>query len=644
MTLTTAIAALGFEKARLNYALRTAVAACLAIWLARIMGFEHPQWSGMTVWAASQPMRGNLLEKSLFRILGTLVGALYGIGLLVLLDGLPWAILAALSLWLACCAAAGNLLRGFASYGAILAGYSAAMVALLHSTASAGPFAVGLDRVATVLLGVVVALAIGWAFASADNLDDPYLRVRQLLGRTLSAVADHLMGGAPPARREQHRLLAQIADLEDGLDGRAAGSLRARVIVRSLRRMLFAQVALLLWVRRPPGVEISSPAIASLRRAAQACNEAAQSGLVEAELNAALEQVSDEELRETLTDLNVALASYRQANRGELHPGKAWRPLPLHLDWVGAAQAWARAGCVTFLVGAIWLTTGWDAGAFMLLGICIMMTIFSTSENPASVLRYVVVGQTLGILGALCCRWFVWPMAQSEAGLILSLMPFVLAGGVLMGHRKGAGPIGFDYNMVLLLLLQPHWPLTGTFAHALQLSAAVVLGPIIAIAAYLCIFPVSAHRKLQSLFAMMVCEVAAMAGRPGSAGRRAVWRARLYHRVLRLVRWSDRGGIDTDRTIERAFTVLLVGSATLHLDALRSRADLPARPRRVLGIALARLGELGKQPERAARTLALVARRLPCLGTMDRVLLEEAAAGLTAHAPAMRTGTMTRHR
>ena len=52
----------GFESARLRQHLRTAFAACLAVFVAWVLGLEHPQWAGMTVWAASQPLRGQLLE------------------------------------------------------------------------------------------------------------------------------------------------------------------------------------------------------------------------------------------------------------------------------------------------------------------------------------------------------------------------------------------------------------------------------------------------------------------------------------------------------------------------------------------------------------------------------------------------------
>ena len=54
----------GFDNARLDFGLRTAIAACLAMLVAWSLGLEHPQWAAMTVWAASQPSRGLLIRNN----------------------------------------------------------------------------------------------------------------------------------------------------------------------------------------------------------------------------------------------------------------------------------------------------------------------------------------------------------------------------------------------------------------------------------------------------------------------------------------------------------------------------------------------------------------------------------------------------
>ncbi|MFD2238267.1 FUSC family protein [Aureimonas populi] len=569
-----------------------------------------------------------MLEKSLFRVLGTIVGSLFGILLLVASDGQTWAIVIGLSLWVGLCAGAGNVVRGFLSYGVILAGYSASMVTLLHSARSAGHLAVGVDRMLTVLIGVGIALAIGWLFAGRNDPDSLGLRVRRLSRRILEDLAHHLEGTRSHDVNEHQRLLAEMAVIEDELDGHAAGSLRSRDGVRSVRRLLSAQVAMLLWTRRrqPPAGE--SPLTVALKDAAAALELPGGTGTANAALRRSVElAAADPAMHETLAALARAIHAQGAATGNEAR-SPASSGVVLHRDWIGAREALLRAGGVTLAVGLLWLATGWPAGSLMMLGITIMTTVFSTADNPAHTMRYVMIGQSLGAAGALACRWLIWPLATGEPGLVVSMFPFILLGGVLFAHRRTA-PVGFDYNMILLLLLQPAWPLAGSFAGSLTTAVAVVLAPMVALVAYRLIFPVSGERRMRTLIAMMVREIEAMAARPGVSRQRAVWRARLYHRVLRLVRWAEKTGASPERVIEGGFAVLLLGSAILHIDELLLKPDLAAGTRRKLEAARARLRRVGSDPRRAVKALTDVARYLEKEPDADPALLREAAAELS---------------
>lgn len=614
---------LGFVPAQLAFTLRTAVAVLLAIGIAASLGLEHPQWSGMSVWAASLPVRGHLIEKSLYRALGTILGALYGIGLLMAGADHIWLVIA-LAVWIGLAAGLGNVARGFTAYGVMLAGYSAAMVTLLHSTRSADPWAVGLDRMVTVLIGVAVALAVGLLFARDGDSDDPAERVRKLAADGLKALAARL---AAPGLRDlttSDRLLSEMAAIEEQLDGSAAGSPRLHQSVRALRRFLSDEVALLLWLRRSDRPEEDPALVAALTAVTTPTPE---------DLLRFAGLARDPILRKCLADMAASLRAIAENASGESRRRASLPPVILHRDWVGAREAFIRASVVISAVGGIWLMTGIDAGALMLLGTAVMATVFSAVEAPTILLRKVIVGQSLGVLGALACRWLVWPLAGNEAMLIVSLIPFVLLGGLLFGHKRGAGPIGFDYNMVLLLLSQPQWPLAGTFEHSLIGGAAVVCGPIISIVAFALIFPMSGQRRLTTLAGMMVRDVEQLASRRGAARRRRLWRARLYHRVLRLVRWADKTGANRREAIDASFALLLAGSAALHLDEALDRPDLTPAVARRIEVTRRRLAQLGSAPERAARALALTGRRLGDLPDIETALFERAATGLREAAP-----------
>ena len=226
------LARLGFDVPRLGFGLRTALASCLALLLAWLMGLEHPQWAAMTVWAVSQPVRGMLVEKSLFRALGTVVGTLFGVLLVVVAgDNLPLMVIS-LSLWIGLCVGIGNLLSGLISYGALLSGYSATMVALLNTQQPADQiFLLGSDRLLTVMTGVVVGLLIGLLFTPRNAEDHLAARVRRTSSDILRAMAALFAGRMRESRADiAHRLLETIASTEQLFDANAAGSLRSTAV------------------------------------------------------------------------------------------------------------------------------------------------------------------------------------------------------------------------------------------------------------------------------------------------------------------------------------------------------------------------------------------------------------------------------
>ena len=624
------LAALGFDPARLRFGGRTAVAACLALLVAWLAGLEHPQWSAMTVWAASQPTPGPLVEKAFFRLLGTVAGSVVGVLIVLASGGEPLILVPVLVAWVGLCAGAGNALRGFVSYGALLAGYSASMVALLDMAHPERILSLGLDRMLTVLAGVLVALLVGLALGGrpADGLAD---RSRQLTARLLRGMAGRLAGGPDDAEGEQRAILSEMAAIEEGLDPHGAGSLRSRRSARTIRGILTAQVAALLWWQQRDE-EARDPAVAAaLARAAEAIERDAEPPV----LLAALEEAEaaarhDPALRQALRSLADALRERLAFRDGSVDPPAAPFPVILHRDWISARHAALRTIATLSVVGAVWLLTGWSGGAFMLLGTSVMVTVFSTFDTPALMMRHILVGQILGGIGALACRWLVWPMGGSGLDLVLLMMPFMLLGALPFAHRRLPG--GIDYNMMLLLLLQPSWPLTGTFGHSLAVTLSVVAAPVVALAAFQLVLPADPGRRMDRVISLMLRELREMAASPDAAGREALWRARLHHRLLLLVRWREKSGAREVPMVDGALAVLRLGEAIIGLQELARRPFLPATAVRRARIAL---GRIARDPASAGPALERLARELP---PPEARPFTEAARSLPAAAPFLDRG------
>lgn len=641
MSLSARAAGWGFVPARFPFALRTAVGACAALLIAWLIGLEHPQWSAMTVFAAAQPVRNLLVEKSFFRALGTIVGTLVGMLLIMAAEGHPAFLVVGLASWIAACAGFGNVLRGFVGYGTILAGYSAAMVALLETAHPGHLLALGADRALTVLTGVAVGLVVGLVLTPAASETEISGRTRRLAARMLAEMAALARGASPISTKEQQEMLAEMAAIDDGLDPHGAGSLASRRAARNLRAVIAAQVSSLLWLKAERAGPLTPASADALARAARMMEEPATAPQTIAKLDEAIRLAHQSPpLREVLQRQQAALRDWIEpgclptettVTAHEKHD-QLLHPVVLHRDWIGARQAALRAGFVMLLVGLLWISTGWHAGPYVLLGTSVMISLFSTFENPAFMMRNVLAGQVVGAIAALVCRWVVWPLGTSEIELVFLIMPFILSSVLPLSHRRTMLG-GTDYVMVLLLLSQPAYPLSGSFGASLATAAAVVAAPVIALLAYHLVFPTDARRRLDTLITMMVRELQQMAATPDAAVHRLVWRARLYHRLLRLVRLAQASGETRLSPADGGLAVYALGAAALSMHERMQDPALPARSRRALHLALGRMEHIADRPGPVPAALARAAGRLDAENCGEGELLRAAGRAMKQNLP-----------
>ncbi|MGI3163513.1 FUSC family protein [Pseudooceanicola sp. 200-1SW] len=619
---------LGFDAPRTLFSARTAVAVCIAFLLAWALGLEHPQWAGMTVWAAAQPLRGQLLEKSLFRLLGTLSGTIMGVLLVLGMQLHPAILVIGLAAWVGACTAIGNLQRGFVAYGTVLAGYTAAMVALLDSAHPDQVLALGADRLATVLIGVLTASLVGLLWTPVANRADLRATMAELLADLLAHVAAGRRAETGASEADA-ALLGRIAALDEALEPHGAGHPRARARSRAARSLLLSAMSLMF-----TGPAVPRPATAAALQAAAGALRVGDAAAAARALGPGLTALPPQaEARANLGALQRALADWSEAPDAATpdRDAAAGYPVIPHRDRPGAAQAGIRSGATLLVFGLMWMLTGWAALGYMLLGLSVMTSLFSTFENPAGMMRFVFLGQCLGVLGALVIRWLVWPLAGSEAQMVLMVLPFILLGPLLVGHRRTVA-VAFDYNMVMLLLLHPGLPLTGTFGGALASGAAVVAAPLAAFGAYRLIFPASARRRATALIRAMLEDIETIAAAPEAAARALHWRARMYHRILRLMRLTQHSAPLRGEALAAAEALMELGRAVALCHRLIETGTLSPSARRAVTLALARSRALTQRPERVAGAYDRLARRL---GGETGALMTRAATAFASLPPAL---------
>lgn len=190
---------LSWERKRLAiHAAKTAVAATLCWWLARSFGLHDGYWGAISAIIVLQSNFGATISASRDRILGTIIGAIFGFAF-SLFGTLPWNYLLAVLCAVFICGLLG--LRSSSR----LAGVTISIVMLVQSTGS--HWTVALHRVGEVFLGILVAVIVSTLIFPdrarlrlRDGMAQEFLVLSVLFEATLQG-----FGGQPAAALVQLR-------------------------------------------------------------------------------------------------------------------------------------------------------------------------------------------------------------------------------------------------------------------------------------------------------------------------------------------------------------------------------------------------------------------------------------------------------
>src|SRR5262249_15116192 len=129
-------------------------------WIAMRLALPAPSTAMITTIIVANRQSGMVLAKSFYRALGSLAGAAAAIGIVATFPQQRDLFLVALSLWLGVCTGGATLYRNFKAYAFVLAGYTAAIIAIPVIDNPPGVFDSAVARLSEVLLGILVSGAI----------------------------------------------------------------------------------------------------------------------------------------------------------------------------------------------------------------------------------------------------------------------------------------------------------------------------------------------------------------------------------------------------------------------------------------------------------------------------------------------------
>jgi uncharacterized membrane protein YccC len=586
----------------LVFGLRLWVSVCLALYVAFWLELDNAYWAGTSAALVCQPHLGASLRKGWYRLIGTVVGAVWIVALSAFFPQDRVGFLGGLALWGGLCACAATLLRNFASYGAALAGFTAAILASDTLGATGGTdgnvFNYAVMRVSEIWIGIICAgiVLAGTDFGAAprrlaklfaDLTDNLIVHFRITLARA-APFAD-----TQPVRREFARQVIALDPVIDEAIGESSWLRYRAVQMQQAVDGLFAALAgwrtvAVRLVALPPNAARQQGA-AVLQRISDKlysaptqgepnrwlsdpvgmrdlCVAAVRTLIAMPAETPSLRLVADEAAR-VLAGLSRALDGLAllvaAPPSGHAHRRRLRFYVP---DWLPALLNGGRAIVAVGAVAVFWIVSEWPNGAFTITWTAIGVLLFAPRADQAYRLTVgFVVGNVFAAACAAIAAFALLPQVETFAGFSMVIALFLVPFGALMAQPwQTAVFTAMAANFVPLLA--PANQMTYNTIQFYNTALSIVVGGGVAALSYRLLPTLSPAFRTRRLLASTLRDLRHLA--VGAQRLREDWEGRMYSRLAALP--------DEAEPVQRSQLVaaLTVGTEIIHLRRIMPRLGL----------------------------------------------------------------------
>jgi uncharacterized membrane protein YccC len=586
------------------------IAAMLSLWIAFRLDLKNPWWAMVTVYLTSQPLSGVMRARAVYRVVGTLLGAVAMVVIVPNLVDAPELTTAAIILWVALCLYVSLLDRTPRAYALALSGYTAALVGFPSVLNPGGVFDTAIARMEEIMLGTVCA-------ALAHSIIFPRSVLSVLLAKQSGVLADAqrwIADGltrqlAPTVDPEQRRIAADVTELAilglslpydtsaqrpsqtviRALDERLVGLLpllstiedriaslqQSGALPENVRKLLADAAA---WFAQQQGGGDRRGAH-RLRRACVAAMpetgpQSSWSDLIQVSLLARLNELIEswQECLE-LAALTRDLSLPRDRSLRAILKQRAAKPL--HRDHGIAALSAIAAGLAMLACSAFWIATAWPQGATAVGLVAVICSLFATFDDPIPAMSSFTIGVIASVPLAGIYQFAILPAIDGYTWLVICLAPAFIPIGILMAiPRYLLLGLPLAVGMSLNLALQSSY--SADMAAFLNTSTAVVIGSLTGVAVTQLMRVIGAETGARRLLRAGWRDLADLAAK-NFTPTRAEWASRMLDRVGLLMPRLSRAGRDPDLVTADALRDLRTGINIINLEAIAS--GLSARTR-----------------------------------------------------------------
>ena len=511
---------LAFRPSRLDliFATKTFIAGMLALFVSFELDLINPMWSIGTVLIIANPYSGMVSSKCVYRVVGTIGGAVIALTLTPHLINTPWLFTVVLSLWVGFALYVSLLDRTPRSYAFMLAGYSTAMIVFNAITYidQYNIFDIALARVIEISIGVIssavvsatiLPMHIGSAIKQrviktlkdTENLfanlliADPQQNNTQLLATItrdttdIHALAVHLSyekgelhGMTKPLQEMLHQISMVVANLV-ALSERIKQLQELRFIETHAEKLQQLSAHVVQFLEQKDLIidenilqlpdEFESD-FASLMESASTHQQV---------LVAAMKM----DVRHFISNVLAVKVLWQRIQQGNKEIPDNITPMTtkypsLHRDHGVAIRGGISAVLITFIVTGVWIISGWKAGFMMAQMGAVTACILTALDNPVPVLRIFIWGSIASAVLVFVYAFGIFPHVTTFWELGLVLLPMFLFAVSMMANQM-LMPVGMVLGINTMMGLNLHNAYSMDAVSYLDGSFAMILGVLVSL-------------------------------------------------------------------------------------------------------------------------------------------------------------------
>jgi len=511
---------LAFRPSRLDliFALKTFIAGMLALFVSFELDLINPMWSIGTVLIIANPYSGMVSSKCVYRVVGTIGGAVIALTLTPHLINTPWIFTVVLSLWVGFALYVSLLDRTPRSYAFMLAGYSTAMIVFNAITYidQYNIFDIALARVIEISIGVIssavvsatiLPMHIGSAIKQrviktlkdTENLfanlltADPQQNNTQLLATItrdttdIHALAVHLSyekgelhGMTKPLQEMLHQISMVVANLV-ALSERIKQLQELRFIETHAEKLQQLSAHVVQFLEQKDLIVdeniLQLPAefesdFTSLMESASTHQQV---------LVAAMKM----DVRHFISNVLAVKVLWQRIQQGNKEIPDNITPMTtkypsLHRDHGVAIRGGISAVLITFIVTGVWIVSGWKAGFMMAQMGAVTACILTALDNPVPVLRIFIWGSIASAVLVFVYAFGIFPHVTTFWELGLVLLPMFLFAVSMMANQM-LMPVGMVLGINTMMGLNLHNAYSMDAVSYLDSSFAMILGVLVSL-------------------------------------------------------------------------------------------------------------------------------------------------------------------